>query len=132
MTNVWAYGPGVSWAWNQVAKLTTFVGVIRTLRPFSQFWLPGRSPAWRIAHWTSSAGASASRMAAGSPAWVGAARFGFGGRWNEQPARARPAAASAATARAVTAWRPCRGRATTTPGITGLAITYLPATNTAA
>src|SRR5215472_155531 len=120
MTNVWAYGPGVSWAWNQVAKLTAFVGVIRTLRPFS--------PAWRIAHWTSSAGASASRMAAGSPAWVGR---GFGGKSNEQPASARPAAASAATAAAVTAWRR-PGRATTTPGIAGFAIAYLPATDTAA
>src|SRR5215471_6663205 len=128
MTNVWAYGPGVSWAWNQVAKLTAFVGVIRTLRPFSQFWPPGRSPAWRIAHWTSSAGVSASRMAAGSPAWVGR---GFGGRSNEQPASARPAAASAATAHAVTAWRR-PGRATTTPGIAGFAIAYLPATDTAA
>ncbi len=84
---------------NQFWKSIAFVPSMCTFRPFSQDWLPGRSPAVRMAHWTSRAGASATRTAPGSLANVGCGFF-FGGIANPvQPATATLARVMPATAR---------------------------------
>src|SRR5215471_19745967 len=99
MTNVSGYGPGASWVRNQFVKSITFVLSMCTFRPLSQDWLPGRSPAVRMAHWTSRAGASATRTAAGLLANVGCGFF-FGGTANPlQPATATLARVTPATTR---------------------------------